>query len=104
MPSRSTPGKPWSVQADDPLLVNTISCVIWAEVPVAAPRAKLRSVGWHVALPAACPCCDDDEGELAGWAAACVAEPAVAAGLAGRVVAGVLELVEQPATMNPAAT
>jgi hypothetical protein len=57
-----------------------------------------------VALPAACAGCDAD--------GAAVADPACAVELAAaelvtwvvaEVAAGLLELVEQPATMNPAA-
>jgi HAMP domain-containing protein len=65
-----------------------------------------------VVLAAACPCCE--EADPVGGAPAWAAELAVAAGLvvpawlAAWFVAGelpeLLELVEQPATTNPAAT
>jgi hypothetical protein len=62
-------------------------------------------VAWQVALPAAWAGCDEDG--LAGWDPACAVELAVAAELAAGVVAEaveeLLEFVEQPATMNPAA-
>ena len=104
VPVRSTPGKPSRVQPDAPLLVRFTTCVRWAGVPVAAPRAKLRPLAWQVPLPAAWAGGDGDG--LAGRDPARAAGLAVTAGVAARAVAEaveeLLEFAEQPATTNPA--
>jgi hypothetical protein len=83
-------------------LVTSITWVRCVSVPVAAPRAKPSFPARQVGLAGACA--GLEAGPLGKRLSDCAPELASATELAAEEPLEMLELAEQPATMNPAAT